>query len=76
MSEELHEVIARIDLLDEKLSSFANASAEFWEVYDELKVLVLDGIQLAVKAGDDETATHLRELSDGLKDRAPSGYWK
>ncbi|MFW9849615.1 MAG: hypothetical protein ACFFF4_10750 [Candidatus Thorarchaeota archaeon] len=75
-SRELIEITQRIEFLDEKLKSFPNASKEFWEVYDELKVIVLEGVQLAIEEGYEETATRFRELSDGLKDRAPSGYWK
>ncbi|MHA1907725.1 MAG: hypothetical protein ACW98Y_10565 [Candidatus Thorarchaeota archaeon] len=76
MSTKLTEASELIDYLDKKLETFPNASKEFWEVYDELKVLVLEGIHLALKEGDDVTATRFRELSDGLKNRAPSGYWK
>ena len=66
----------RIEELQEKLETYGYLSEEFWTDFDELKVLLLDTIQMAHQLDLEETASRYKEVFDELMDSVSSGYWK
>jgi len=66
----------RINELSTRLKQYDYLSEEFWTDFDELKVLLLDTIQLAHRLSFQDTASRYQNMFDALMDSVPSGYWK
>lgn len=62
--------------LHEHLGEYGFLSEDFWTDFDQLKVLLLDAIQIAHRLGLEEYASRYQKMFDELMDSVPSGYWK
>lgn len=58
-----------------KFDGFEYCSEEFWRVYDQLVILLIQGTQVAAREGDSERNSKFREMIDEVEDKIPSGYW-
>ncbi|MGY5876383.1 MAG: hypothetical protein RTU30_11610 [Candidatus Thorarchaeota archaeon] len=74
--EELEKSEKRANELYAGQGTYGYVSEEFWKDFDELKVLLLDSIQMAHRLGREETASRFQSMFDEIMENIPSGYWK
>ncbi len=73
--QDLETIEERVLELRTKFDTFEYCSEEFWQVYDELVVLLIRGAQIAAREGDSERNSKFRDMIEDVENKIPSGYW-